>query len=107
MDANVIQHTLDCINLMDHQRVRCINDMDKDVSLDHFFKGRLERLHQMMRQFPDETYGVGQQGQLIIGKFKLPGCRIEGCKQLVIGQNPGVGQRINQRGFTGVGIADK
>ena len=59
-----------------------------------------------MRQIADESHGVGQ-GHRARGRaqVQLPGRGVERGEQLVGGKGPGVGQRVEDTGLAGIGVA--
>ena len=56
------------------------------------FQSRTERVHQMVRQFADETDRIGQKHIGSVRQLQLARGRIKRGKQLVLGKNARVGQ---------------
>ena len=79
--------------------------MEQNICVRQLLQCRLERGHQMMRQFADESDRVGEQNLLRVRDAQLARRRVERVKQPVVGLNPRTGQRIEQRGLSRVGIS--
>ena len=58
----------------------------------------------MVRQITDKADGVRQKQLRAVRHFKFSRCRVKRCKQLVLRKDARTRQRIEQRGFAGVGI---
>ena len=58
----------------------------------------------MMGQIPDESHGIRKQDFIARRKSKFSCGRVQGGKKLVLLLYPGMSQRIEQRGLSGVGI---
>ncbi len=59
------------------------------------------------RQVGDEADGVGEDDARAVRQFDPPQRRIERREQPVVGEDPGAGQRVEQRRLAGVGVADQ
>ena len=59
-----------------------------------------------MRQFADEADRVREQNILVRRQFQPPRRRVERGEQNVLRQNVRAGQRVEQRGFSGVRVTD-
>ena len=84
-----------------------IDDMQQNVRVAQLFQRRLERFHQMGGKLADKTDGIGEQNLLPRSKRKTPGRRVKRIKQPVIGRDRRRGQGVEQRGLTGIGVADE
>ena len=83
-----------------------IHDVHQQLGFDDLLERGLERLDQAVRELADEPDGVGQQDVLVGRQAEPAGGRIERGEELVLGQRVGAGQRVEQGGFAGVGVAD-
>ena len=79
--------------------------MQQQVRLHHFLQRRFERLHEPMRQFPDETHRVREQHVLVRRQTQPSRGGIERGEEFVFRQNLRPGERVEQGGFAGVGVA--
>ena len=79
--------------------------MDYDVCAGGLLKRGFERLHQMVRQTADKSYGIDEQQTPSVGKLYSPGGRVEGGEQLILREDVRTGQQVQQRGFPRVGVA--
>jgi hypothetical protein len=104
--ADFFQHTIHCQDLVRCVGMTDVNHVQEEFSLDNLFERCLEGFHQAMRQFADETHGVGQENILIGGQMKPAGGWIESGEQFVFRQGCCTRQRIEQGGFASVGIAN-
>ena len=87
-------------------RVGNVQQQEDDVRIYRILQRGAEGTDQMVRQFANESYRIGQQNRLPAGQGELARCRIERGKQLVLCQNAGTCQRVEQGGFARVGVAD-
>ena len=60
-----------------------------------------------MRQVANKADRIGQHDLFAFRQIESPHRRVERCKQLVLHIHIRVGQRIEERGLAGVGIADQ
>ena len=79
--------------------------MEQQVGVFQLLQGRVEGVHQMVRQLGNEANGIGKNNVQILGHRKLPGGGIQRIKQPVIGRDPRPCQLIQKGGFACVGIA--
>ena len=86
-------------------RVGYVADVDYDVRAGGLLKRGFERLHQMVRQTADKSYGIDEQQTPSVGKLYSPGGRVEGGEQLILREDVRTGQQVQQRGFPRVGVA--
>ena len=84
---------------------RDIHHVEQNIRVRQLLQRRLERGHQMVRQLADKSDRVGQQNLLRVRDAQFARRRVERVKQPVIGLNPRAGQRIEQCGFSRVGIS--
>ena len=61
-----------------------------------FIECRLECLNQGRRQFLNEPNGVGDGYFTPFGQLELPCRGVEGCKELVIAEDIGVAETVDQ-----------
>ena len=66
----------------------------------------LKRDQQVAGQLPDEAHGIGEQHAGVAGEHQLAGGGVEGGEELILGQGIGTGERVEQRGLAGIGVAD-
>ena len=84
---------------------RAVADIENEVGFHGFFQGGFERLDEMMGQAADKSHRVHQHDVSAGGQGERPRCRVECGEQHIFRQHARVGQRIEQRGFSRVGIA--
>ena len=104
--ADFLQHGIHGLNLLLGLRMADVHDVQQQVRLHDFFQRGLERLDQAVRQFADETDRVGQQHVLVRRQPQPARGRVERGEQHVLGQHVRAGERVEQGGFAGVGVAD-
>ena len=80
--------------------------MQNQISLRGFLQRRAECLDQMMRQAPDQPDRIREQNGSAVRKFERTRSDIERSKELVLGQDTGIRQHIEHRGFSCIRIAD-
>ena len=81
--------------------------MQDQVSFNNFFERSAEGIDQFVRQIGNEAHGIGQNQLPPAFQAQAPQGWVKGGEQHVLGQNIGTGQRVEQRGFSGVGVTDK
>ena len=69
--AEVSQHVVDDDPLFLPRRVARVDHMQQHVGLAHFLERRAETRHKMVRQFPDEPHGIGEQHLLLLAKHDV------------------------------------
>src|SRR4029453_2412818 len=84
-----------------------VDQVDDQVGPGDLLEGRLERLDQIVGQLGDEPDGVGEGGRPAARQLQAPGGRIEGREQLVLDQDSGPRQPVQQGRLAGVGVADQ
>ena len=82
-----------------------VRHVEDDVAVACLLQSALKGLDQVVRQLSDKAYRICQKNILAAGKLKHPGGGIQSGEQLVLRQNPCVGQIIEQRGLACVGVA--
>ena len=98
--------------LVDHSylllkiRMRDVDHMHQYIGFPHFVEGGFERIHQVRRQFADESYRVGQQEWQIID-YDLAYSSIECGEKFIFRKHIAFAQQVHQRGLTDICIADK
>lgn len=60
-----------------------------------------------MRQLSDESDGIDQQAAAVFREIDIAHNGIQCCEELVLDQHVRAGKRVQERGFTRVGIADE
>ena len=70
------------------------------------FQSRTERLHQITGKVSDEANGISYDGLLIAWKAQSSTCGIQSCKKTISHLHPTARQRIEQRGFSRIGVAN-
>ena len=86
--------------------VGAIDDMHQQIGVDDLFQRRAKRLDQLRRQMPHETHGVADHERASVVELSTASGGFQGRKQRVLHQNAGAGQRVEQAGLAGVGVAD-
>ena len=81
--------------------------MQQQVGLPGFFQRGLEAGNQVVRQVANEAHRVAQQHGAPAGQVPPSGAGIQGMEEPVPSFHPGAGQRVHQRAFAGVGVADQ
>ena len=81
--------------------------MHDQVRQAHRVQRRAERLDELVGQLADEADRVGDEHGLATGERELPGARVEGDEEPVLGRDTGVGEPVEQRRLAGVGVADQ
>ena len=87
--------------------MRDVADMENDVGFQHFLQRGAKRRHQLRRQVGDESDGVRQHRLAAMRQAERAQGRVQRRKQHVGGLHVGAGQAIEQRRFSGVGVADQ
>ena len=70
--------------------------MQHEVGDERLLQGRLEALHELMRQPADEADRVGDEVAAAV-LLERAGRRIERLEEPILDRNVGVGQRVEQR----------
>ncbi len=70
------------------------------------FQGRAESLHQITGKVTDEANGISYDGLLIAWKAQPATSGIQSCKKTIFHLHPTARQRIEQRGFSCIGVAN-
>ena len=107
IDAELAQHGIDVALLRIGIFMRDVADVENDVGLQHFLQRRAKRRNQLRRQIGDEADRVRQHRLAAMRQFQRAQGRIERRKQHVGGLHVGAGQAVEQRRFSGVGVADQ
>ena len=79
--------------------------MENHIRVFCFLQRAFKRLDQMMRQFPDKSYGICQKNLLFSRKIQCPCGWIQRGKQLVFLKNPCLCHCIQQCRFACVGVS--
>ena len=80
--------------------------VNQKIGDDHFFERGLEGLDEAVGEATDEADGVGDEELLIAAEDQLARGRVERGKEFVGREDVRAGEGVEQRGFTGVGVAD-
>jgi branched-chain amino acid aminotransferase len=100
------QHLLGDFVLFSRLGRTAIDDMYKQVGIPKLLERGPKGRHQRVRQIADESHRVdGHHGRVTVG-IQRTHAGIEGGKKFVLGKDPRMSQRIQQGGFSGVGITD-
>ena len=83
-----------------------VDDVEQEVGVLQLFQRGAERRHQILREIADEPDRVGDDHLAVAGKAQPPRGRIQSGEELVFGEDRRIGERIEQRALSGVGIAD-
>ncbi len=104
--AEVFQQIFRDLELTHRLRVARI-DQDKDyVRVSRLVERRLERLYQVMRKIANKADRVGQQYIDSARQSELPRRRVKRREELVLCENPGVCQAVQQGRFSRVRVTD-
>jgi hypothetical protein len=101
--AQRVQHGL---GLLQRVRVGDVHYVQQRVGLGDFLQRGAEGGHQLGGQLLDEADGVGEEGSMAARQADAAGGGVERGEELVLGQHVGLGDRVEQGGFAGVGVAD-
>ena len=89
-------------NVLDHgflplpTRIRGVDDVGQHVSLSSFLECRAERGDEMVRQFPNESDGVCDEGVETLAQVHRTGRRIERGEESVLDQEIRAGQSTEE-----------
>ena len=72
-----------------HLRVRTVHHMEDHIAVARLLQSTLKSLHQMMRKFPDKSYGIRQENLFTSRKRQCPCRRIQGREELIFRQDSG------------------
>src|SRR4029077_19518928 len=92
--AQLLHHGVDRFDMLVDAWMTQIDDVNQEISLDHFLERGLERLDQGVWQFPQKTNGVGKQESLTIRQRQAARGGIEGGEECVFGDNVRARQQI-------------
>ena len=84
-----------------------VADVEQRVGFDHVFKRGAECRDEHRRKIGDEAHRIGEDDLLAMRKVDRPRCRIERGEQHVLREHVGGRQPIEERRFSGVGVADE
>jgi len=87
--------------------MRDVADVENDIGLQHFLQRRAKRRHQLRRQVGNEADGVRQHRLAAMRQAQRAQGRIKRGEQHVGGLDVGAGQAVEQRRFSGIGVADQ
>ena len=82
-----------------------VGDHQQQVGEHGLLQRGAKGLNQLMGELADEAHGVHQQAAAVVGQIDIAHHRVQRGEQLVLHQHVRAGQRVEQRGFAGVGIA--
>src|SRR4051812_21388382 len=85
--------------------VRAIHDVQDQVGVGDLLQRAAERLHQLVRQVPDEADRVAHGVDAAVGGGRTPRGGVQGGEERVLHQHPGVGEPVEQARLAGVGVA--
>jgi len=85
--------------------VGTIHDMHYEVGLTDLLEGRPERLHELVRQMPDEADRVGEGVDPTLCRPRPAGGRVERGEERILDQYPRTGKPVQDGGLASVGIA--
>ena len=106
IDAEIGQHGFDVARLAIGLGMRDVAHVQDKIGLDHLFERRAEGGDQHGRQVGDEADRVGEDDAPAALQAHLAHGRIERREQLMLGEDFGAGDAVEQRRFAGVGVAD-
>ena len=97
---------LDRLDLLRVPRVGGVHDVEQQVGVGELLERRAERVHEVRRQVADEAHRVGDDHLAVAREAQPAARRIERREELVLGEHVRVGERVEERGLAGVGVAD-
>ncbi len=100
------QGLVDALDLLLRLRMADIHHVQKEIGTDDLFQSRLEGIDQLVREFADEAYRIGEQYVLIGRQMQAPGGRVQRREKFILGQNRSSGQCVKKGRFARIGIAD-
>ena len=105
--AEIAKHVQHVYALCLAVRMIGIADMDDDIGFGNLFQRRTKSRDEMGRKLRDETDRVRQDDLPPGRQFQTPHRRVESREQHVAGRHRRSRQTVEQRGFSGIGIADQ
>ena len=84
-----------------------VHDVQQEVGVQGFLQGGMEGGHEVVREAPEESDGVGEQDDTPIGEFPLARARVEGGEEHVRNELLRARQAIQQGRLAGVGVPDE
>ncbi len=87
-------------------RMGNIDDVQQNIGLADFIQRTFEAFHEVVGQLADKSDGVAEQERCILKDY-FAGSRIEGGKELILGEDVALAQEIHERGFADVSVADQ
>jgi len=106
VDMKLTQNAFHGLNLFFESGVGNVDDVKEDVRFLKLAQGRLEGGQQVLGQVSDEADRVGDDRLGIPRKAQAGTFGIEGGKEKVLRQNAAFRQRIQERRFARIGVAD-
>jgi len=104
--AQLVEHGLDGRAVLAQVRIGRVDDLDQDVGPVDLLEGRAERVDQLVRELVDEPDRIGDDRGLAVAELDLAARRIERREELVLGEHVGVRERVEERTFPRVRVAD-
>ena len=80
--------------------------MQEQVGVFQFFQCRFEGGQKLRREIPDKSHGVGYYHFPFAREAQPAACSVERCEQFILDNDAAVCERVQKRGFSGVGVAD-
>ena len=71
--AEVVEHFVDGLDLLDNAIVRSIRNVNQQVGVDRLFERSAEAGDEMMRQIANESHSIAQQRRVPVIEFPSPG----------------------------------
>ena len=100
---NFCERLLHHLILLLEIRMTYIHHVHQQIGFPHLIQRRLERLYQVVRQFPDKTDRVTQQERQILYRHLANG-GVQRRKQLILREHLALAQQVHQRRFAHIGI---
>ncbi len=104
MSADLSEHHHDLFNLGHALGFMGVDHVQQQVRVARLFERSPKCLDQLVRQVANEAHSVRQHDRPQVIELESAQGRVEGGEQLVSREHVGIGYRVEQRRFAGVGI---
>ena len=104
--TDLCKYGVDVVDLAQMIGIGGIDDVQQHIGQRGFFEGGGKGGYQPVRQVAHEADGVGENQAGFGGEVEPPRGGVECGEELVLREDVGFGQAVEQAGFAGVGVAD-
>src|SRR6266511_2089724 len=87
VQPHLLEHALDDVRLLLPRRMRRIDDVQQEVRRARLLERRPEGRYEVVRQLPNEPYGVGEAEPVAATQIHLAGERVERREQTVLDED--------------------